>query len=90
MPATIWKFVLSVTDRQVLELPINAKILRIGVQNNVPCMWAMIPNPRLKTYSDRIIYTFGTGHSIFDEIPGLKYLDTYLLGDFVFHVFEDA
>lgn len=82
---TIWKFPLKVTDRQGIELPADATILCIEMQNGTPCLWAeVLPyNGKLK----REIVTFGTGHEIPFAYNG-RYIGTYQTQALVFHVYE--
>lgn len=84
---TIWKYRLTTTDTQYAEMPKGAKILAVQMQNEVPCLWALVDpdQPKMKVK----IAIFGTGHPI-DERWGLKYIGTYQLngGLLVFHVFE--
>lgn len=73
-------------DKEVIELPKGARVLKIAVQYNVLCLWAVVdPNQRLVPK----IYVFGTGEELTSD--DLFYRDTFLLsgGDLVLHVFED-
>lgn len=81
---TIYKYQLEITDRQVLQLPVNYFILDIQVQGYNPCMWVMVDTDA--KYVDVPFYTYGTGHPI-DNL-NLIYLSTYQAGNLVFHVFE--
>lgn len=82
----IWKFTLGIIDAQSVEMPINAEILCVQVQHDVPCLWARV-DPKARKVQRRII-THGTGH----PVPGTtgEYVGTYQLQDgaFVGHVFE--
>lgn len=90
---TIWKYQLAVTDEQLIEMPVTPKLLSVAVQNNVPCLWAVVdPKKFLKKYK---IYIFGTGEPFPDNDPGffnLKFIGTFMLldGSFVGHVFWDT
>jgi hypothetical protein len=88
----IFKYQLEVTDNQVIQMPENAEILTVQVQNidlkQVPCLWARVnPDYIKRPYKIR---TIGTGHPIEDDFNG-KYLGTYQLTELseilVFHVF---
>ncbi len=82
---TIHKQELAISDIQTLELPRFARIVHIGLQRGVPCVWYMCdPNePKMKM----TIRCYGTGHPIGES--GLSYIGTVLIpGDLlVLHYF---
>lgn len=84
----IWKYKLQCCSEQELELPLNAQILCVQVQNENPHLWVMC-DPAEKRKETRVIYTFGTGHK-FEELSTRKYIGTFQLqgGKLVFHVFD--
>ena len=85
----IWKYILEITDSQELIMPKGACVLTVQVQNNTPCLWALV-NPNAEKES-RIFETFGTGHPICCATDMHRnYIGTYQThGDsLVFHVFE--
>lgn len=84
---TIWKYQLKVDDVQWVDLPRGYKILSIGVQYNIPCMWVQVDSEATATDSILII-THGTGHPMKDA--NMEFLGTYMLYDdsFVGHVFK--
>jgi len=89
MNKTIWKFELETTDNQTIEMPVNAEILTVQTQNEIPCIWALVDPTETK--EKRFIEVFGTGHDIhYDMGVSRNYLGTYQLhgGSLVFHVFE--
>ncbi|MDO8573013.1 MAG: hypothetical protein Q7S11_04630 [bacterium] len=81
---SIWKFPLEVTDNQTVELPVGAKALSVQVQNEKPCLWAMV-DTKTKIES-RVIQIFGTGHPVLNEGD---YIGTFQMlgGSLVFHAF---
>lgn len=89
---TIWKFPLEVTDEQFIKMPKSSMAMTVQVQNDVPCLWAMIDklDALYEPYHAFCIKTVGTGHD-FDFINDFNftYLGTYQLfdGNFVGHVF---
>lgn len=90
MMKTIFKYQLKVTDAQLLFLPKGAEILTVQVQNNIPCLWALIdPNEIAK--EQHYIETYGTGTPINIEAEK-RYIATYQLagGMLVWHVFENT
>jgi hypothetical protein len=84
----IWKFTLEVNGEQRVTMPIGARLLTVQVQNDVPCLWAIVDTSNIKP-EDHIIKMYGTGHE-HKEIDG-TYLGTFqmMVGSaLVFHVFE--
>lgn len=83
----IFKYPIQTTDRQVLQMPAGAEILCVQIQNNIPCIWALVDERYSNT--ERVIFVFGTGNPI-EVHPSLKYIGTYQLqgGAFIGHVFE--
>jgi hypothetical protein len=89
---SIWKFGLSVTDLQVVSMPLGSEILCVQTQNGQPQLWAMV-DPKAEFVSHRQIAIFGTGHSIPDEPVALrKYIGTFQMhdGGLVFHAFDNG
>jgi len=85
----IYKYHLKVTDKQIIKLPSKHKILCVQIQDNIPCIWALV-NP-LHPEVEVLIETIGTGHPITTEKETTKYyIGTYQLdrGALVFHVFQ--
>lgn len=89
MDKTIWKFPLKVADKQNIIMPIGAEILTVQVQNEEPCLWALV-DPEAGMES-RHIEIFGTGHTI-EYFPGVsrKYISTFQLKGGQLHAFEDT
>ena len=76
----IWKYKLS---ESAIEMPIDAEILSVQLQNDVPHIWAMVsPQNELEKRKFAIV---GTGQS-FDD-TNMKYIGTYQDGPFVWHLF---
>lgn len=86
---TIWKYQLEVTDQQEINIPDEAELLTVQIQNGVPCLWAKV-NPKNLSTTKQIL-TFGTGNPFTGGL-GLLYVGTYQLheGKLVFHVFEQV
>jgi hypothetical protein len=79
---TIFKYPVTSQDC-TLKLPKGAEILTVKLHGEFPCLWAVV-NPKEKV-EERHICIVGTGWDI-DE--GMKYIETYIDGYFVWHVFE--
>lgn len=87
----IYKFKLKVGDLQVVKMPAGARILSCQVQDQMPCLWALV-NPEVKETEDRLIEIFGTGNDIKYEMGADRvFIGTFQIDHeevFVGHVFE--
>lgn len=85
MTKQIWKYKLDGVISKI-EMPLDAKVLTIQTQNEVPHIWVLVnPENEVETRSFRIV---GTGHP-FDDTDK-KYIGTFQDGPFVWHLFEDV
>lgn len=92
MDKSIYKYQLSVTDTQTIELPVGAEILTVQTQNEMPCLWALV-NPNEIKKEIHVFEIFGTGNPVNYEIGvSRRYISTFQLGggQLVFHVFENT
>lgn len=80
----IWKFEVTPTDRFVIDMPKEAKLLAVQVQHGVPQLWAEVDTDNAKEYRTFAIY--GTGNMLPSD-PG-KYVGTFQDGIFVWHLYE--
>ncbi|MEO9145089.1 MAG: hypothetical protein ABI237_05980 [Ginsengibacter sp.] len=81
----IFKYKLEMVLFQTVEMPQGAEILCIQMQNESPCIWALVePNA---TVTERTFQMVGTGQDIGDY-GERKYLGTIQLNVYVFHCFE--
>lgn len=88
---TIWKYPLRITDTQKILLPVNAKILSVGVQDDEQvCMWAVV-EPNVLNKKERIIRMYGTGHQVDLGPTEALFIGTVQLfkTSLVYHVFEE-
>lgn len=87
---TIYKYSIKIDNNGVciINLPKNAKILKVTKFNNQQdvCLWALIEKDETETIQ-KVFKIFGTGHLIEDVFNG-KYIDTFCVNEFVFHIFE--
>ncbi|MDV2459881.1 hypothetical protein CMU99_16305 [Elizabethkingia anophelis] len=83
----IFKYQLEIKDFNDIEMPKNAEVLSVQVQNGIPCIWAMVDteNPLEK----RKFMTIGTGKELCPRTPH-TFIGTYQLSELglVFHCFE--
>ena len=82
----VFKYQLQVISDQRIEMPKDAKVLHVGVQNNVMCLWAMVDGnaPLVK----RHIGIYGTGHYIPVDVEPSHFVGTVMAGMFVWHIFD--
>lgn len=77
--------ILKYAVNEVMELPAGAQILRVGSQEGVSYLWALIQdNAPMVTRKFKIV---GTGHQV---KPGLDFIATWEDRHFVWHLFEDT
>ena len=91
MTLEIWKFPLTISHSQEVEMPKHAKILTIQMNQEAPCIWAAVDTAAER--EKRVFITYGTGHEV-REITLFPYIGTYQFQDeglpfpLVFHVFD--
>lgn len=82
----IFKYSLTITDEQTVEMPTGASVLSAQMQNGSLCLWAVVneSNP-VKKYRVKIV---GTGNQ-FDNAAFWfgGYVSTVQDRNFVWHVF---
>jgi hypothetical protein len=84
----IYKYPITVTDEQTVQMPLDAKILTVQVQHGSPQLWAIVDEEQ-PNLEPRTIQVIGTGN----PMPKVgEYIATFQLmnGGFVGHVFEAA
>ncbi len=80
MTRSIFKY--SLTDG-VVYMPKDAEILKVGMQDGIPCLWAMVdPHGEREM---RYFTALGTGMLIPDD---WRYVGTLFDRQYVWHVFE--
>jgi uncharacterized protein (AIM24 family) len=85
---SVWKYALANTlGTDIIEMPLGAKILRIGQVTNELFIWAIVDPTQTETEARTFVKVF-TGEEFFGE--HLASLGTVLLhaGSIVVHVFE--
>jgi hypothetical protein len=91
MERIIWKYPLTISDFQLITMPTYAEILSVQVQNDIPCIWALVnPDPEAEMEMRRF-EIYGTGHTIqFDMGVDRKYIGTFMTNNdkLVWHLFE--
>lgn len=91
MNQTIFKYEIPATDKMSIEIPADAEILCVQVDQKTdkPCIWALVypNNPK----EERFFEVFGTGDEIRNDM-GIerKYIGTFqsLGGLLILHIFE--
>jgi hypothetical protein len=81
----ILKYVLSITDRQEIEIPSGAEILKVGLDSmGEICIWALTKQQDVKAMREILIRPTGDEFEM-DEY--VEYIDSVTRGYFVWHVF---
>jgi hypothetical protein len=80
----IWKFDLEYAAKQGIEMPHQAVILSVGLQNGGLKLWASCDPSAEKAI--RTIYLVGTGH-LSPSDPYARFRGTVMDGEFVWHIF---
>lgn len=80
---TIWKYPITDSPCQEIEMPLNAEILCIQLQDNIPTLWVLVETEEPKRIFD--ILTYYTGAYCVDRKG--QYIGTYQLTGLVYHVF---
>lgn len=83
--ATIWKFEASLDDTLCIDMPRDAEILHVALQNGIPCIWARVVPDRLQ--EARHFAWRGTGHPV---NMNWRHIGSVLMARdaLVFHLFE--
>lgn len=83
----IFKYNLSITDRQNIIVPKNSQALSVGVQNGESKIWVLIDDQETELENLTVII-HGTGHNA-NDVKNAKFLGTIMLcrESLVFHVF---
>jgi len=84
---SIWKFQFRIHDRVDIEMPVGARVLAVQMQNDQPCLWALVDPKAVK--ESRVFRVFGTGHPVPDGLP-MDFVGTFQMagGALVWHLFE--
>ena len=88
MIKTIWKFALESASYNDVTMPTDSEILCLQLQNNTPCLWALVdPDLERPRITRRFVIT-GTGHDLAIKLSKRDYIGTFQIPGLVFHVFE--
>lgn len=82
----IFKYVLELSHRQTIELPIGYSILTVQFQDGLLCLWAKIDLEHEFNKCSVEIIVHGTGHH--DAWADEKYIGTVQRHGMVWHIFE--
>lgn len=88
MTRTIWKFKIPHgIDCFAMNMPKNAKILSLQMQDGQPCFWALIPDTSVMD-EVRTFRVYGTGEIIHQG--NIRYVGTFQFPPYVWHLFEET
>ena len=82
---TIYKYTLKFDCSNQILMPKDSLVIKFAIQNNQPCIWAIVDTDSI--YENRIFSVVGTGWQIENN---MRYIDTILDGQFVWHLFEQT
>ena len=87
MSMTIWKYEIPIEDNCPLQLslPEGATVLSVQVQYGVPCLWVLCEESVPVTMRRFAIRRTGQNA---DWLDGAKFIGTFQMGAFAFHLFE--
>lgn len=85
MNVSIWKYHLVVSDLQLIEMPLGAKILHVGLQSDQITVWVEVPLG--KELVNRAFGIYGTGFVL--GLDGCEHVGTVQMPNgLVWHVFD--
>jgi len=83
---TIFKYPFDTAWKISIPMPVGAKILKLAMQGPTPCIWAQVDTDSpVTTHHFRIV---GTGREIPPDELDNEYIDTYMEGPGVWHLFR--
>lgn len=82
---TIYKYQFQIADKVAIEMPAQAQVLSVQMQNDTPTMWVKVVTDRPKEL--RTFLIFGTGHAMNPHFE-YSYVATIQDRGFVWHIFE--
>lgn len=83
---SVWKYQIAPGHRRLLDLPLNAEPLSVGVQDGTVVMWCLV-NPEETFMVTRQFTAMPTGDKTDDEI--VQFVGTFSPGHGdIFHLFE--
>ena len=78
----VWKFPLPMHGSAEVLMPVDARVIHVGVQGNRICLWALVSPDAEKTV--RQFRVVGTGWPM-TKVG--RHLGTVITGTYVWHVF---
>lgn len=86
----VFKYTLKDTaEKQRMRMPVGARLLHVDAQENVLCLWALVPGDGDNAFiEDRVFIIVGTGDPAIQA--SWTYIGTVLMygGESVWHIFE--
>lgn len=83
---TIWKFTFKLNSVVEVQMPDRARVIHVGEQNGLLCLWAMVDTENQLTA--RRFRIFGTGHPLSTDVKESHFIGTVFQSIYVWHVFE--
>lgn len=88
---TIFKYTLSIKEKQIIELPHNAEIIRVEDVDGLFFLWAIVENDENHPKESRYLEFYKTGQPMVEPINELKYLGCcklFIQQELCLYVFE--
>ena len=91
----IFKYEMSIKEKQEIELPINAKIIRVDDVDGKFFLWAIVESPKEDQKNDtevRFFEFYKTGQEILTPTKNLKYIGfckLFIMQELGLYVFEN-
>ena len=85
---TVYKYTIAPDPTQHIDLPNGAEILKVEMQQNIPCIWVLV-DVDFTHMERRWFRLVGTGQE-FEHDERHQYIGTFLMyeGTLVWHLFE--
>jgi len=83
MTKVVWKYALA-AGKNTLYIPEDCKFLHVDVQDGKPHIWVLVDHT--KRYSEICVFLAATGEHLPENVG--HHVGTFLVNEFVFHVFE--
>ncbi len=80
----VWKYQFPITDRFILQMPEEARILTAFIQEGKPCLWVEVET---KAYSvSHKFAVVGTGNPLPSE--EINWIATFSMPPFIWHLYK--
>lgn len=88
MSSVIYKYTIKLKNKQTVELPLGAKVLKFGHKGDDISLWAMVDSEE----SDKLpldVIVIGTGNAIEESLDRYEHVETIITGFYVWHIYAN-